>query len=72
MKSIQMCAITPHGVFKAKKVDFPTEELVDKINNFMAQINDMAYIKIDTGHGNIYYMSKEMIGRSVFNLIIEQ
>lgn len=72
MKSIQICAITPHGVFKAKKVDFPTEEVVDKIYGFMEKINDLAYIKLDTGHGNIYYMSKEMIGSSVFNIIIEQ
>jgi hypothetical protein len=64
---MQLIAHTPHGIFKSKEADVSEDEY-QQMQSFLEKINGLNYMTFELSEGEKVYLSKEMIGRSVFVL----
>jgi len=57
---------TKYGIFESKEQE-NTDEIYDKLKEFLSKISDYKYISIETEKGFIY-MNSNMINDSLFSL----
>lgn len=65
MKKYQVVAVTPQGSFRGKIF---AEENLEEARRFFKEINTYSYITLEDAHGDYYYLSEDMIGRTVFTI----